>query len=157
MFERANAIHFALRNLSPGTVANALQAGFTAAAVVGAAAWLINVSDGTDPILSANAGARPSTSVQNVAVPSREPVFEPFIQDTMFIVGSEQEADLLRALLVEDAALRDRLGLAPVHDNVQVATTDAEAQALAATHREDNRDLVAQSLPEVRLVNLRTP
>jgi len=71
------------------------------------------------------------------------------------IVGSEAEADRLRAGLNEAEAIRGGLGLAPSNTVVSVAATDADAQRILAATDDANRIRAELGLPSMEVRDLR--
>lgn len=134
-----------------GWFSTAAQASVTTVALAAGALWVANLGDGR-----IRAGVPRTGGEAGLGEISQhdEPIQIPPPQDTIFIVGSEEEARLLCLRLAEDAAVRSAAGLAPVRDEVVIAVSVEEARLLRAAIEEGNRILADQHAGELRIIDL---
>ena len=125
--------------------------GLTGAAIIavvaGASLWQVERSrDATD-----TAPPQPTTAVARPAVVQAT---EAVVQ-TVYVVGSQAQADATQAALAEANAVREQLGAAPLADLVTVVA-DAEADAFFRMMGEQDAVRANLGLPSMVVVDLRS-
>jgi hypothetical protein len=123
-----------------------LAVGAVIAVAAGVGLWQANRGGGTTDTESppTTAVARPSVAQ------STEPV------QTVYVVGSQAQADAMRAALAEADAIRASLGEAPLLDQVTVVS-DAGADTFFRMMAEQDALRAQLGLPSLTVVDLRAP
>ena len=124
--------------------------GLAAAAVVvamGAGLWQIERDGGTSDTTRQPATA---TSVERAAVARPAET-----ATTVYVVGSQAQADGMRAAIAEADAIRAAVGETPLVDQVMVVT-DAEADTFLRMMGEQDATRAALGLPSMSVIDLRS-
>lgn len=131
---------------------SAVHIALTGVLVTAASLWV----SGLEPVVATPPRTTHPTATALPTTPTPVPFqAELRLQETVYIVGSEAEAEELRVVLENDGAVRFYYELRPLPDLVIVARTDEDAAALIEVLIEGNRMRVSMRQAEVRIVNLR--
>ncbi len=122
------------------------------AAAIGGGLWSrSDRNESASPAISAAAAVQPPSGpslASSLATAGYTP-------HTVYIVGSEEQAALVRAGINDANAIRSTANEPPLLDEVFVAGSDADADALGSAETAANEILAAQYGVENRIVDLR--